>query len=245
MTSNLLPQIVLLTVPVPFIILLLLISLYHLTPLLSLLPNIHLVPLLQNLSTIIPRPKRNLPREFFNLPPRPSSPSTQATLDDLRVLSVRGKVVLLLSAHAVLNLACGWGFLASGEGWALAGIASTGLPSAVAALAVFSVYRPGWGKWMKGGGITHETVFTRIAPVSMVPVLLTTVIAAAAGDVAPKIILGISTLLVSIIVIASMVGGYRTYIRPQGPIRLASPDTESINDSREISDWLTEPCTSP
>lgn len=244
-TSTTLPRIILLTVPAPFIILLLLIALYHLTPLLTLLPNIHLVPLLQRLSTLIPRPKRNLPREFFNLPPRPVSPSTQTTLDDLRVLSVRGKVVLLLSVHAGVSLICGWAFLTTGSEdpkWALAGVASTALPGALAVLVSFAVYRPTWNEWTRGGGITHETVFIRIAPYSVIPVVLTTIGAAAAGDIAPKVILAFSSLLVGIIVVGSLVGGCQTYFRRGGPIRLSTPDEEDNETSQDISDWLTEPC---
>jgi len=241
-----LPQIVLLAVPVPFILLLLLIALYHLTPLLSLLPNIHLLPLLNRLSTIIPSPKRNLPREFFNLPPRPSSTDgAAASIEDLRVLSVRGKVVLVLTAYAALSLVCGWAFLATGaETWSLGAIASTGVLSAAATLSVFAIHQPSSaGKLIKGGGVTHATVFPRIFPISLIPVILATALSAAGSEVAPKAVLGLTSLLVVTIIGCSLTGLYNTHYAPRAGIRLGSPDAENIDQSGTVEEsWLSSFC---
>ncbi|KAK6904167.1 hypothetical protein I203_107683 [Kwoniella mangroviensis CBS 8507] len=111
------PSILLSTLPIPSLILLLLITLYHLTPLLNMLPN--LTPSLQKLSSIIPHPKksRNLPREFFNLPPRPGSPSSHKSNDeDTSIrgrLGVRGSLMIILLVEALLSLATGWYYLST------------------------------------------------------------------------------------------------------------------------------------
>ncbi|KIR75482.1 hypothetical protein I310_00174 [Cryptococcus deuterogattii CA1014] len=86
--------------------------LYHLTPLLALVSNLP-VPL-HKLSTIIPHPKRarNLPREFFNLPPRPGSPNhadSTLSLGEIGArLGVRGKLMLLLICEGAISLVAGW-----------------------------------------------------------------------------------------------------------------------------------------
>ena len=242
-----LPQIVLLIIPVPFFLLLLVIGSYHLTPLLCLLPNIHLVPLLHRLSTVIPSPNRNLPREFFNLPPRPTSPSTGIlSQEDVRVLSVRGKVALVLTAYAILSLTCGWAFLASGGAfWPLAAMASTGVLSAVAILSVFTISRPSSSGWLVGkGGVTHDTVFPRILPISLVPVVLAATVSAAGADVGPKAILGIASLLV-VVTLGCSIAGLRKARSPRAGIRLGSADAEEADESGTVEEsWLSSFCKS-
>lgn len=79
-------QAVLFALPVPSALLLLLLGLYHLTPLLELLPNLKLTSsLVVKLSTIIPHPRKNLPREFFNLPPRPEDASKSKILSLIHI----------------------------------------------------------------------------------------------------------------------------------------------------------------
>jgi hypothetical protein len=242
-----LPRIVLCTVPIPSLILLVLIGLYHLMPLLTLLPNVHLSPLLEFLSTLIPMPKRNLPRAFFNLPPRPGSPSARAALEGLTVLSIRGKVLLVLVGHSIVGLSCGWAFLAGGKGWSLVGVASTGTLSAIAWLSVFSVFRPRPGKLdrlMRGGGVTHSTVFTRVFPLSLIAPIVMACVAAAGSPTAQVAILAVSSALVAVCVSCSLVGGYRLYVKPKkGALRLASPGAGEQDLSGAIEEsWLTEPC---
>ncbi|WWD08100.1 hypothetical protein V865_006211 [Kwoniella europaea PYCC6329] len=151
------PSILLSTLPIPSFILLLLITLYHLTPLLNMLPN--LTPSLQKLSSIIPHPKksRNLPREFFNLPPRPGSPSSHKTNDENTSirgrLGVRGSLMIILLVEALLSLATGWYYLSTtnvattnapegGVPIGNCGLVATSLvllPSTLAFLSLFSI----------------------------------------------------------------------------------------------------------
>ncbi|ADV22034.1 hypothetical protein I305_03892 [Cryptococcus gattii E566] len=93
--------------PIPSALILFSLLLYHLTPLLALVSNLP-VPL-HKLSTIIPHPKRarNLPREFFNLPPRPGSPNHADSTIGAR-LGVRGKLMLLLICQGAISLMAGW-----------------------------------------------------------------------------------------------------------------------------------------
>lgn len=241
-----LPQIVLDTVPIPSIILLLVVGLYHITPLLTLLPNVHLSPLLHSLSTLIPTPRRNLPRAFFDLPPRSAMPSKVA-LEGLSVLSIRDKVILLLSGQSIVGLSCGWAYLAYGSGWPLVAVASTGTLSAIASLSVFSLYRPPSGDsgWlMRGGGITHATIFGRILPLSLVAPVVATASSAAGSPAAPYVVLGISSGLVVVCIVSSMVVGYRLYVTPKkGALRLDSSEAQVRDAPGTIEDsWLTEPC---
>ncbi|KIR68727.1 hypothetical protein I314_01151 [Cryptococcus bacillisporus CA1873] len=101
--------------PIPSALILFSLLLYHLTPLLALVSNLP-VPL-HKLSTIIPHPKRarNLPREFFNLPPRSGSPhhaDSTVTLGEIGArLGVRGKLMLLLICKGAISLMVGWAAL--------------------------------------------------------------------------------------------------------------------------------------
>ena len=237
------PPILILTLPIPFLILTILLTLYHLTPLLSLLPNIHLLPLLNNLSTLIPRPKRNLPREFFNLPPRPDTP-----LDNLHlhVLTIRGKIILCLCLHSIVGIAFGWVYLSKNFEWSL-GLGVLGLPGFIATCALFVIVRSGSSSWqriLKRGGITHSTIFSRILPISLIPCLFATVIGAAVPRIAAKVVLGVLSLVVSFTIVCSIITGYRIYFEQSNRIRL-STDTELANDDEVIEEsWLSEFCKS-
>ena len=244
-----LPKIVLITVPIPAVILLLVLTLYHLTPLLTLVPDIHLTPLLQRLSTIIPHPKRNLPREFFNLPPRPGTP-TASLLAEIGVLGIRGKVILLLCGYASISLAFGWAFLAGETGWWAASVASTAIPSIIGTLALFSICSSDSSKrdltdrLLCGGGINHSNVFSRILPLGAVVPVFVTVIAAAVPTIAPFFILACTSLMVATTTVGSVKGLLNKGKREQpGQIRLPTPEHEAppveqvvVNDES----WLTE-----
>ena len=246
-----LPQLALLTVPIPSILLLALLTLYHLTPLLSLLPNLHLMPLLHRLSTIIPHPrKRNLPREFFNLPPRAGPPSE---IEDVYVIGIRGKVMLLLLAQATLSLGCGWAYLATspvpkgmndglGAWWQslLAALAVTPLPATVFALTLYS-----------RGGITHHSILRRILPLSTVLVVAASGVTAGVASRSSFILLAITSLFTACILLASA-GGLTSKLQGspiRGQIRLsASPELQSPERIKVMTDgesWLTSPCESP
>ncbi|WWC87315.1 uncharacterized protein L201_002204 [Kwoniella dendrophila CBS 6074] len=150
------PSILLSTLPIPSLILLLIITLYHLTPLLKLFSN--LTPSLTKLSEIIPHPKKskNLPREFFNLPSRPNSPSynpkntkSNKEYEDGSIISrlgVRGSLMLILLTEALISLATGWSFLStyssSGENindWGLIATSLILLPTTLTWLTLFTI----------------------------------------------------------------------------------------------------------
>ena len=238
-----LPRVILLALPVPSTLVLLLLTLYHLTPLLALLPNIHLLPLLHRVSTIIPHPRRprNLPREFFNLPPRPDTPASPSPLDDV-TLGVRGKVVLVLSAMGMVSLGAGWGYLAGHSGsWCLVALAAIPLPACISILTLFYLC-----KWK--GGITHSTIFSRILPISTG--ILGIITAACATSQAPHILLATTSFLTASILVLSGIGGWRVYLAPKGPIQLRqtpSPEPRpemgrGLEDLRDSDSWLTSPC---
>ena len=253
-----LPSIVLITLPIPFVLLLILLTLYHLTPLLTLLPNLHLVPLLHRLSTVIPHPrKRNLPREFFNLPPRPGTPA----IDDVYLIGIRGKVILLLLINAALSLGFGWGFLLSqntglggveGEStvddsvgrleWCILAMSATPLPSTLFALSSFAA---------SAHGITHETIFRKITPISLVPTFVVVILVASLPSHTTVILLNSSSLLVFSNVALACGGLIRKLKRQyRGHIRLASPEStcateKGLKELRIMKDsdsWLTSPC---
>lgn len=261
---------VLLTVPIPFIILLALLTCYHLTPLLTLLP--HLTPNLRKLADLVPHPRRprNLPREFFNLPPRPDDDA--ASINSLRVgsvLGVRGKLMLLLLGQATLSVSCGWAFLLMDDGYTagtaiLLALSILPLPSTICVLALFTASPYQAQRYysvdsnfrrmsLKGGGITHGTLYPRILPLSIVPVVLGSIIAAAIPSHAHYAILGISGGLIGSTMVAAVISrtGARRHLG-QGAIRLrsSSPDMTSevsqeaeVNVLREkdVEDWLSSP----
>jgi hypothetical protein len=138
------PLPVLTTLPIPCIILLLLLTCYHLTPLLQLIS--HLTPRLSKLANLIPNPRRrNLPREFFNLPPRPEDNiDSSDVLSAASVLGVRGKLMLLLIGQATVALAAGWTYLMLGAsigsraGGGLLAISIIPLPATILVLALFT-----------------------------------------------------------------------------------------------------------
>lgn len=261
---------VLLTIPIPFVLLLVLLICYHLTPLLTLLP--HLTPSLSKLANLIPHPRRprNLPREFFNLPPRPEDDASSINgLHVGSVLGVRGKLMLLLLAQTTVSIACGWAFLMVGgtnytSGTAiLLAISILPLPSTVATLAVFTAcpHRPSQRhysvdsllrrKLLRGGGITHDTLFARILPFSLIPVTLGFSVAAAMPQYAGLIVLGISGAMVASTLALAVASQFRTRRHlAQGAIRLRSSSpgvTSGQSDNtgelieKDIEDWVTSP----
>ncbi|WVQ83921.1 hypothetical protein IAT38_006065 [Cryptococcus sp. DSM 104549] len=248
------PSILLTVLPLPSALLLLILTLYHLTPLLTLFSN--LTPSLQKLSTIIPHPRRarNLPREFFNLPPRPGSPSTESKKDlggaGAR-LGVRGKLMLLLIGEGIVSLACGWAALASGvEGgmWAAVGASVTLLPGTVAWLAVFAMLsRPAhYARHtttrlsaarlaiFKSGGISHATLYSRVLPLSSGTTGLGGVLAGALGDKGRYVVLAWSGVSVAVLVGCAGAGMWRMVYTPrEGMIRLRGESRMSMYEKEE------------
>ncbi|WVQ97472.1 hypothetical protein IAU59_004586 [Kwoniella sp. CBS 9459] len=296
------PSIVSTILPVPSLILLFTLTLYHLTPLLTFLPN--LTPSLHKLSTIIPHPKkaRNLPREFFNLPPRPNSPShshASTTKFDQSVrgrLGVRGGLMLILISQALVSLACGWaGFGAlSGQdegqtaSWGLIAASLSILPSTIACLSIFTISaRPAMydrhastttsnlrNYLLRGGGITHRTLFPRILPLSLLSSTIAIVPSAFLKASGSYVILAYTSLCVATVVGCAGLGMWRMFHSPrEGLIRLRgesrmslyekegmrgiSPETDSLRVSgdmredeavgrmREGTSWVSSPSRPP
>ncbi|ODN75246.1 hypothetical protein L202_06438 [Cryptococcus amylolentus CBS 6039] len=245
-----LPEILSTVLPIPSVLLLLTLLLYHLTPLLSLSGN--LTPSLQKLSGIIPHPRRarNLPREFFNLPPRPDSPSTAYKLawgDVGARLGVRGKLMLLLAGEGFVSLVAGWVVLEIGiEGttgiWAGVAVSITLLPVTAAWLALFvMVSQPMHNRHhssrlssfrhavFKSGGITHDTLYPRIFPISAATTGVAIILAGVLGDSARYVILAMSAASVAVLGGCSCVGMWQMVYRPrEGMIRLRGESRMSL-----------------
>lgn len=250
--------------PIPAIFLLILNVLYHIAPLLHYNPNRSTKPvsILQRLANIIPRPRSNLPREFFNLPPRPTSPFSTPYRSNS--LGVRGKLILLLAGQAGLSLVCGWGYLLGRDRRgraALLALSITPLPITILLLALFSLNagprRYGSTLKIQGivfgeGGITESTIFPRILPLSLIPTFLLTIICAAVPKHAGVILIVSTSYFVTALFITSSIGGYRTYLSPKsGPIRLreTSPDEKGTGSDEVLvrammdsESWITSPC---
>lgn len=202
----------LLLLPISSALILLLLLLYHLTPLLALVSDLP-IPL-HRLSTIIPHPKRarNLPREFFNLPPRPGSSNADSTLTLREIgsrLGVRGKLMLLLICEGAISLIAGWivlklGVQDSDNGvWAAVAVSIMLLPGTAAWLAIFVMLsRPAhYDRQAKSrlsnvrravfgaGGISHLTLYPRILPLSSATTCVGVILAGVLGDSARYIIL--------------------------------------------------------
>ncbi|WVR04351.1 hypothetical protein IAU60_001352 [Kwoniella sp. DSM 27419] len=241
-----LPTILLSTLPVPSLLLLLIVIFYHLTPLLTLVPN--LTPALQRLSTIIPHPRRarNLPREFFNLPPRPGSPTpTNPELSIRGRLGVRGGFMLILLVEAIISLSCGWAALTSGRThWGLIAASLVPLPSSLAIIAVYAVSaRPAmydrratgtsnfvWRRILHGGGITHHTLFPRILPLAVVSSLIGIIPSAIiSSPVAGHWLLAHTALSIAVVICSAAVAMWRMTFRPrEGTIRLRGESRMSL-----------------
>ncbi|WWD21923.1 hypothetical protein CI109_106411 [Kwoniella shandongensis] len=225
--------------PLPSALILLFLTLYHLTPLLSLFSN--LTPTLQKLSTIIPHPRRqrNLPREFFNLPPRPGSPSSLPSLAS-RIgdrLGVRGKVMLIFLIEGLVSLLLGWVALANGKGlnggnnWGLVAGSVVIIPSTITCLALFTTVTTSrsrsetTSKWkkiiFKSSGITHSTLTSRILPLSTTTSILTIILTSAVGKKGRYVVLGYTTLCVVILGACTGIGMWRmVFGKREGKIRL-------------------------
>lgn len=230
------PLLVLSLVPIPSAALLLLLTVYHLTPLLG--PFQSSTPLLEKLSGIIPHPRRpsNLPREFFNLPPRPSSPSAYRVTASA-LLGIRGKVVLLLSAQASLSIACGWAWIISRDHHVvLLALSLIPLSSGVFTLCLFSALHRPRGDWDAGNsskirkalfgkaGVTHSA-FPAITAYSSFITLLIAVVTGVAPH-GNKILLGATSLLVVSTVTLSLLAP--RHHRGTQRIRLASPSPSPV-----------------
>lgn len=264
---------VLLTIPIPFMILLALLTCYHLTPLLTLLP--YLTPSLRKLADLIPHPgrPRNLPREFFNLPPRPEDDASSINNNPEAgtVLGVRGKLMLLLLGQTTVSIGCGWGFLMLQDEGYTAGTAilltTSVLPlfSTVSVLGLFMASPYQATRYysvdsnirrmvLKGGGITHDTLYSRVLPISIVPVVLGSIVSAVIPKRAHLVVLAITGALTGSTLIAA--GVSRSCARQhlsQGAIRLrsSSPGLASEATSQEaevnvlrekdVEDWVSSP----
>ena len=242
--------------PAPFAIVLLCLTAWHLLPFLQLLPSL---AALSSLS-FIPKPRRNLPREFFNLPPRSDTSST--SLVATSVLGIRAKVVLLLTIHASISLLAGWIYLIIGSNsmgrleWVLVGLSITPIPAVMATLTLFStgakpnlVFGP--------GGVTHETVFRRILPMSAWPPVLAIALAAAVPSGAGYALVALNgALIASLLGMSSLTLLHRGRSR-EGHIRISSPlpstektsrpssplpEEEALREMQEGDSWVTSPC---
>jgi hypothetical protein len=186
-------------------------------------------------------------------------------------------MVLMLAAQASVALVCGWMFLAiplrvgSTAGSALLGMAVLPLPASVSVMALYSAMaRPAHvGRQsfsavrlavFGAGGVTHETVWRRVAPASVGMVTLGTVCAVAAGGSGGVVILVFAMGLVGAAVglAGAAVLRQRNNDR-KGMIRLASPapdnassfgfsekrvylSDDELRAIKDSSSWIESPC---
>lgn len=245
-----LPLAVILALPAPAAILLLLLTTHHLLPLLSLRPSLPLLPSVLRLTGALslPLPRRNLPREFFNLPPRTSASTSASASSRSVALGVRSKVLLLLLGHAALSLGGGWAFLLrpdSGGRWGWAALSTTSLPGTMALLATFTAIRDPASPWpnivMAGGGLRHETVFPRILPASAVLPLLLSALCPALPRAAPTVLLVAASFFTGTTVAAGAWcaarrarGGRSGRIRLYDPLPSRSASAATIGQGTEV-----------
>ncbi|KAE8538956.1 hypothetical protein D1P53_005325 [Cryptococcus gattii VGV] len=239
--------------PIPSALILFSLLLYHLTPLLALVSNLP-VPL-HKLSTIIPHPKRarNLPREFFNLPPRPGSPNhadSTLILGEIGArLGVRGKLMLLLICQGAISLMAGWAAVnlrvedSDKRVWAAVALSMMLLPGTCAWLAIFVMLsRPAhYDRQAKSrlsnvrrtifgaGGISHSTLYHRILPLSSATTCVGTILAGVLGDSARYVVLVWTATYIAILVGCGVMGLWQMACTPRkGMIRFRGESRMSM-----------------
>jgi len=108
---------------------------------------------------------------------------------------------------------------------------------------------------LAGGGVTHDTLYPRILPFSLVSTTVVTIISAVIPASADLAVLGSSAILVGSLLVMSFVGRYRARQQLRsGAIRLrsSSPGLMSGEGSavqelkaKDIEDWVSSPGKSP
>lgn len=178
--------------------------------------------------------------------------------------------MLLLLGQATVSIICGWAFLMI-DGDFTAGTATLlalsvlPLQSMVATLAIFSTFQHHGAQRrysvdssirlavLREGGITHDTLYPRILPLSLSPVILGTTISATIPRSAGWILFGLSCALMCVTLLLALVS--RTQGRRllgHGAIRLrssspgvasASSQEEQVGVLREkdVDDWVSSP----
>jgi hypothetical protein len=180
-----LPTEILIAVPVPFLLALILSITYYLLPVLHLLPR--QTPFMLSITALIPNPRRrtgNLPREFFNLPPRSTSPYG-GSISSLRSLTMG--TALVIAAQVAVSLIAGWVYLAlelTGRAGGLClALSVIPLPCGITTITLFSAFRRphhvarhelslSRSAIFGSGGVTHSTVTPRILPYSTITAAL-------------------------------------------------------------------------
>lgn len=182
-----LPPLLAYLLPICSTLLLVLTLAYHLFPLLHLVPTNP--PSLSRLLSIIPHPKRhkNLPREFFNLPPRdPAADDKRGSSSSwgssrrrgvwsaervAAILGIRGKIVLLTGSAGLVSLVLGWTFASlqasqdgsdavpAGRAILLAG-SVTILPALVACFSIFAALPPLLRSQRKDRRTSHRSILS-------------------------------------------------------------------------------------
>jgi hypothetical protein len=192
------------------------------------------------------------------------------------VLGIRGKVVMLLAAQGAVALICGWMVLAAElriggiAGNALTGVAVLTLPSTVLTMAAFaamtrSVHDPpraGLGKIVGHGGITHDTILPRIAPISTVLAGAGMIASIASGSIAGTVMIAIGMTFASLSLAVGITARMRRVQQKRsGAIRLASNSPErdvassmgygekrvhlsesELQGLRDTDSWIESPC---
>lgn len=181
--------------------------------------------------------------------------------------------MLLLLGQTTVSIACGWAFLMVDQGYTgctagtagLLALSILPLPSLVAVLALFSAFQYQAGQRhysvdsnfrravFLGGGITHETLYLRIFPLSVSPIVVGTVTCAVAPGVASSVIIAMCSALVGTTLGTAVISRLQTRRRlTQGAIRLRSTSPGAASDvshdgeigilrEKDVEDWVSSP----
>lgn len=175
--------------------------------------------------------------------------------------------MLVLIGQTTVALAAGWTYLMLGAsigsraGGGLLALSIIPLPATILVLALFTALAsPPSQRYyssesrlrtmiLRGGGITHDTLYTRILPFSLVLTLLVTLLAVVLPS-APLVVLGGAGILVGSTLVISLISrfsGQRQMARGAIRLRSSSPggmsQESAVQELREkdVDDWVSSP----
>jgi hypothetical protein len=176
--------------------------------------------------------------------------------------------MLFLIGQTGMSLAAGWTYLTlettgGGLGGAMLALSIVPLPASVLTLAIFTAFTYHSSQRyyatssfvrrtiLVGGGVTHDTLYPRILPISVLPTAIVAIAAAVQPSIANLVILGTAGTLVGMLLLISLVAKYRARRRHRiGAIRLrssspgmVSAEGSDVQELREndLDDWVSSP----
>jgi hypothetical protein len=154
-----------------------------------------------------------------------------------------------------------------GLGGAMLALSIVPLPASVLTLAIFTAFTYHSSQRyyatssfvrrtiLVGGGVTHDTLYPRILPISIVPTAIAAIVAAVQHSIANLVILVTAGSLVGTLLLISLVAKYRARRQHRnGAIRLRSSspgmvlaegsDVQELRE-KDLDDWVSSPGMSP